>query len=147
MLPQWWGNNKLVQRLKTRKTETPSAGRPSANIQSTTPPERRDRKKENPPLLGPLHTEQASLIRLSGQLVPTALLLNQQTTAKYSQGDSSFLGFFLAPTTSLWGLMGNYKIKNIKNKQKPLKTYILYLWILLLQTKYYFINKKNYIFI
>lgn len=73
-------------------------------------------KKENSPLLGPLHTEPASLIRLFGRLVPTALLLNQQTTAKYSQGDSSFLFVcFLAPTTSLWGLMGNYKIKNIKN--------------------------------
>lgn len=60
-------------------------------------------KKENSPLLGPLHTEPASLIRLFGRLVPTALLLNQQTTAKYSQGDSSFLFFlfFLAPTTSL----------------------------------------------
>lgn len=27
----------------------------------------------------------------------------------------AFCLFFIAPTTSLWGLMGNYKIKNIKN--------------------------------
>lgn len=98
--------NFVSHKFCVRKTETPSAGRPSTNIQSTTPPERRDRKKENPPLLGPLHTDPVSLIRLFGRLVPTALLLNQQTTAKYSQGDSSFLGGFFSSNNQPVGAHG-----------------------------------------
>lgn len=108
---------KFVQWLKTRKTETLSAGRPSTNIQSTTPPERRDRKKGKFPIAWTI-TLRASL---SDQIIRTAggnsSLAQPTDHSKVLSGWFQLFVclFFIAPTTSLWGLMGNYKIKNIKN--------------------------------
>lgn len=143
---------KLVQWLKTRKTEIPSAGRPSTNTQSTTPPERRDRKKGKFPIAWTI-THRASLsdqiIRAAG--ANSSLAQPTDHSKVLSGWFQLFGGFFLAPTTSLWGLMGN-KIKNIKNLEavKFINTicrlYCIYEFYCCKQNIILLIE-KNYIFI